>query len=147
MGRIFKSFLTVLCGAFWVLGQSQTFIDNYLNTPLIYTTVGSSANGVNKPRDLDFKPNSSDLWVANYGSSNGGTSVIFYNAGETNQTSQHRGDSHSSHFMVYPSAIAFSDIGEWGCTSEIKNTSSPNSTFMGSALWSGDTSIYARVFQ
>lgn len=126
---------------------AQNFIDKYLSDPLVYTTIGTSANGLNQPKDLDFKPNSNELWVGNYGTSQGGSMVIFYNAGQPNQSVQYRKDSHSGHFMIYTSAIAFSDIGEWGCTSEIKSTASANSTFMGPGLWSADTNIFAKVFQ
>lgn len=127
--------------------KAQNFIDKYLTDPLAYTTIASSTNGISQPRDLDFKPNSNELWIANYGTGSGGSNVIIYNAGQSNQTSEYRMDSHAGHFFMYPSALAFSDIGEWASTSEIKNTASPASTFMGPALWSGDTSIHVRVFQ
>lgn len=137
-----------IMGCCWLqLGFSQNFIDKYLSDPLVYTIVANSSNSINKPRDLDFKPNSNELWVINYGTTNGGNVIILFNAGQPNQTSQYRKDSHTSHFMIYPSALAFSDIGEWASTSEIKNTSSPSSTFMGPSLWSGDTNITAKVFQ
>ena len=126
---------------------SQSFIDKYLTDPLVYTTIANSSNSINKPRDLDFKPNTNELWVVNYGTTNGGNVVIVYNAGQPNQSSQYRKDSHTGHFMMYPSALAFSDNGEWGSTGEIKNTASASSTFMGPSLWSGDTNITAKVFQ
>lgn len=126
---------------------SQNFIDKYLTDPLVYTTIGNSTQQVNLPKDLDFKPNTNELWVGNYGTTSGGSVVIFYNAGETNQTFQYRKDSHSSHFMRFTSAIAMGDNGEWANTSEIQNTSSPTSTFMGPSLWTSDTNIFAKVFQ
>ena len=132
---------------FSIQGFSQNYIDKYLTDPLTYSVIGNSSNSVNKPRDLDFKPNTNELWVINYGTSQGGSAVIFYNAGEINQISQYRKDSHTSHFMVYPSALAFSQNGEWASTGEIKSTASANSTFMGPSLWSGDTNITAKVFQ
>jgi hypothetical protein len=73
--------------------------------------------------------------------------VIIYNAGETNQSSQYRMDTHTGHFMIYPSGIAFGDNGNFANVNEIKSTAGPTSTFMGPALWTSDTSIYARVFQ
>lgn len=126
---------------------SQNFIDKYLSDPLTYSVIGNASNNVNKPRDLDFKPHTNELWVVNYGTNQGGSVVVFYEAGQVNQTSQYRKDSHTGHFMIYPSALAFSSNGEWASTNEIKSTGSPNSTFMGPSLWSGDTSITARVFQ
>ncbi len=111
------------------------------------TVIGSSSNLVNQPRDLDFKPNSNELWVCNYGTSAGGSMVVFFDAGQGNQTSQYRKDSHSGHFMIYPSAIAFGDIGQWAGVNEIQNTNPSSATFMGPGLWLSDTSIFARVFQ
>lgn len=127
--------------------SAQNLIDNYLSGTISYSVIGTSADGVNSPRDLDFKPNSNELWVVNKGTSSGGSVSIFYKAGEAGQTSQYRKDSHSDHFMIYPSAIAFGDDGRWAGISEIKNTASASSTFMGPALWSSDTSIFARVSQ
>lgn len=137
------SVLALLEGNF----QAQNFIDRYLSNPVVFTTIASSVQGVNAPTDLDFRPGSNELWVSNRGDGNGSSMVIVYNAGKTNQSSQFRKDSHSSHFMVFGSSFAFSDIGQWAGVSEIKNTSDPSSTFMGPALWSADTSIFARVFQ
>ncbi len=139
------SFIGIVCADF--NASAQNYIDKYLTDPLTYTTIGTSANSLSSPKDLDFKPNTNELWVANYGTSNGGTMVIFYNAGQTNQTSQFRKDTHSSHFMRNTSAFAFGDNGEWACTSEIQNTNSNSPTFMGPALWLADTNIFARVFQ
>src|SRR5688572_1125577 len=87
----------------------QNLIDRYLTDPLTYTIVGTAINGLDQPTDLDFKPNSKELWVVNHGS-NGGSNVIFYNAGQNNQFSQYQKDSHTSHFMTNTSAMAFSDI-------------------------------------
>jgi hypothetical protein len=123
------------------------YLDNYLTSTVTLTTIGNTANQVNQPRDLDFKPNSNELWVCNYGAAQGGSMVTFYNAGLPNQTSQYRKDTHSGHFMVYPSAMAFGDNGEWAAVSEIQNTNTASPTFMGPALWLSDTSIFAKVFQ
>ncbi len=144
-----KTQLLVLfcCCCMAVANAQMNYLDNYISNPITLTTIGNSANQISQPRDLDFKPNSNECWVANYGTSNGGTNVIFYNAGLPNQTSQYRKDTHTSHFMVYPSAFAFGDNGEWACVSEIQNTNSASPTFMGPALWLSDTSVFARVFQ
>ncbi len=132
-----------------LLSNAQTnYLDSYIGKTVALTTIGTIANQINQPRDLDFKPNSNELWVCNYGSSNGGNVVIFYNAGLANQKSQNRKDSHSSHFMDYPSSIAFGEDGRWASVGEIQNTAgNTTSTFMGPSLWSADTSIFARVFQ
>ena len=105
----------IIC-CFKQTGFSQNYLDKYLSDPLTYTTIANSSNSINKPRDLDFKPNSNELWVVNYGSSQGGNLSIVYNAGQNNQTVQYRKDSHTSHFMMYPSALAFSEIGNFSGT-------------------------------
>ncbi|MBL7965181.1 MAG: hypothetical protein JNM31_15205 [Flavobacteriales bacterium] len=126
---------------------AQLAIDRYLTDPLTYTTVVSASNQVSNPRDLDFKPNTHELWVMMRGGSNGGDMVIVNNAGLPGQSSIYKKDSHSGHFMVQASAMAFSENGEWAAVSEIQNTASPTSTFMGPALWTGDRDIFATVFQ
>jgi hypothetical protein len=126
---------------------AQQYIDNYLSGTPTYTTIANFSNSVNQPRDLDFKPNTHELWVANKGTSNGSTMLIIYDAGAPSQSMDLRMDSHSGHFMVFPTAFTFGDNGNWANTNEIKNTASPSSTFMGPALWTGDTSIFAKVFQ
>ena len=131
-----------------VTTKAQTnYLDNYINSTVALTTIGTSSNQLNQPRDLDFKPNTNELWVCNYGNTNGGTVVIFYNAGLPNQTNEFRHDDHSDHFFIYPSAIAFSDNGQFGAVSEIQNSDVNSPTFMGPSLWLSDTSIFARLFQ
>lgn len=127
--------------------NSQNYIDRYLSNPVSVTVIGTSSNGISVPNDLDFRPNSNELWVANRGDAGGGSITIFYNAGLSNQVIENRKDSHSGHFMPFTSALAFSEQGEWATSNEIKNTADPSSTFMGPALWSADTNIFARVFQ
>lgn len=130
-----------------VMAQSN-FLDNYIGAPVTPTVIASfTPQGVLAPTDLDFKPNSNELWIANYGTSNGGSTVIIYNAGLPGQSSEYRKDTHTSHFMIYPSAFAFGDDGFWANTNEIQSTNGPTSTFMGPALWTSDTAIFARVFQ
>ncbi|MDQ3110282.1 MAG: T9SS type A sorting domain-containing protein [Bacteroidota bacterium] len=140
-----KALLLLLCAGYQML-PAQNYLDRYLTDVLTYTTVGSTANQINAPRDLDVKPNTNEIWVGNNGTSAGGSFVIFYNAGLPNQSSQYRKDTHADHFDRYTSAFAFSDIGEFGTIGENQN-SSAGSTFMGPSLWSLDTNIFARVFQ
>ena len=79
---------------------SQNYLDNYMTGTPTYTTIGSSANSVSAPTDLDFKPNSNELWVVNKGTeSSGGSVVIFSNAGFSNQTSSYKKDGNAWHFM------------------------------------------------
>ncbi len=130
------------------VSEAQTnYLDSYIGNIVTPTVIATSSNQLNQPQDLDFKPGTNELWICQYGNSNGGTMNIFYNAGTPTQSNQLRKDSHAAHFFYYPSAIAFSQNGELGNTNEIQNTSSPTSTFMGPALWNTDTAIFARVFQ
>ena len=138
--------LLLLCCPF-AATFSQSYLDNYINTAFTVTVIGNSTHGVAAPRDLDFKPHTNELWVLNYGNSNGSSHVIFYNAGTPDQTNQYRKDTHSGHFMVYSTAFAFGDSSEFANLSEIQHTNASIPTFMGPALWSADTAIYARVFQ
>src|SRR5688572_20916653 len=133
MKNLFST-LAACCSIALVTAQPNC-LDQYVGATVTPTVIASSTNQVNQPRDLDFKPKSNELWVANYGTTNGGSMVIIYNAGQPNQTSQYRKDSHSGHFMIYPSAIAFGDDGFWAGVSEIRSTAGPTSTFMGPALW------------
>lgn len=141
-------YFTIVLGCCITMAKAQTnYLDNYIGSSITLTTIGTSANSLNKPTDLDFKPNSNELWVCQYGTASGGNNVIFYNAGLPTQTSQYRKDTHTSHFMKYPSAMAMGDDGMWACVSEIQSTGSATSTFMGPTLWTSDTSVFARVFQ
>ncbi|MBL7938809.1 MAG: T9SS type A sorting domain-containing protein [Flavobacteriales bacterium] len=122
-------------------------LDRYLTDPLTYTNIVTASDEVSQPRDLDFKPNSNELWVLNKGTSNGSSVVIVHHAGMPEQTEEYRKDTHSGHFTITGSAMAFSENGEWAAVSEVQSTAGGNSTFMGPALWSGDPNIYAEVFQ
>lgn len=145
MKKAIYSLLMVCC--INTAANAQNFLDNYIGAVVTPTVIANNANQVNQPQDLDFKPNTNELWIANRGTANGGSVVIIYNAGLPNQTSQLRQDSHTGHFMRFPPAIAFGDDGFWACVSEIQSTAGGNSTFMGPALWTGDTAITGRVFQ
>lgn len=139
-------FTLVVSSALCTGAFAQATIDRYLTDPLTYTDIVTSVDQVNNPRDLDFKPHSNELWVMLRGTS-GGSFVIVRDAGLPGQTDQYKKDTHSSHFMVQASAMAFSDNGEFAAVSEVQNTASPTSTFMGPALWNADPNIFATVFQ
>lgn len=132
----------------FTISEAQVnYLDSYIGTTPTLTTVATSSNQLNQPRDLDFKPGTNELWVAQYGDGMGGTMDIFYNAGLPSQSNQLRHDSHSDHFFYYPPAIAFSNIGEFGAVSEIQNTNASSPTFMGPSLWLADTNIFAKIWQ
>ncbi|MBP7407559.1 MAG: hypothetical protein KA941_02255 [Flavobacteriales bacterium] len=144
MKQLFTIVIASACcsGAF-----AQAAIDRYLTDPLTYTTIVTATDQVSNPRDLDFKPKTNELWVMLRGTGAGGAMVIVSNAGLPNQTDVYKKDTHSGHFMIQASAMAFSDNGEFAAVSEVQNTASPTSTFMGPALWDADPNIFATVFQ
>ncbi|MCA6362970.1 MAG: T9SS type A sorting domain-containing protein [Bacteroidetes bacterium] len=124
--------------------SGQHYIDRYLTSTPVLTEVGNSSNQINNPTDLDVKPGTNEIWVCNSVLS-GGSVVIFYDAGLPSQISQFRKDSHSSHFMPKSTSLAFAENGEFATTQDVLTTNS--GAFMGPTLWSGDTSVYANVFQ
>lgn len=139
--------ISALCLCCCAVMAQTNYLDNYIGASVTLTTIATSSNSISQPRDLDFKPNSNELWVCQYGNSAGGTMDIFYDAGLPTQTNQLRHDDHSDHFFYYPSAIAFGDNGQFANTNEIQNSNASTPTFMGPALWLSDTAIYARVWQ
>src|SRR6185436_2419412 len=126
-------FSLTFCCCITLANAQNNYLDNYIGATVTPTVIAVHSDSLDQPRDLDFKPNTNELWVCNYGGSNGGNMVIFYNAGLSNQTSEYRKDTHTSHFMRFPSAFAFGDDGKLACTSEIQNTNSGSPTFMGPA--------------
>jgi hypothetical protein len=138
--------ITSIIVAFSPVLKAQTIIDSYLKATPTYTTIGSSANKIAAPRDLDFKPNSNELWIVNNGTTStpGSATVTFYNPGKSNQLSRWRRDSNSGHFLRMGSAIAFGDNGLWANSNESDNG---GDMFMGPALWPSDSTIYTKVHQ
>ncbi len=138
--------VALLCGTYTAVSAQNT-LDNYFTSTNTYTEVGNSSNSLTAPHDIDFVPGRpNEFWVLNK-EANGGSVVIFFNAGQPNQFSQFRRDSHNDHFMARAVAIAMGENNEFVSAQEIKNTASSSSTFMGPALWSSDTSIFARLHQ
>lgn len=125
---------------------AQNALDQYFTGTNNLRVIGNASTGLVNPQDLDFVPGTNTWWVLNY-EANSGSMVIFYDAGKTSQSSEFRRDSHSAHFMIRPSALAIGDNGNFATTQDIQNTNPNAATFMGPALWSTDTSIFARQEQ
>lgn len=122
-------------------------IDGYLNTIPVVTTVNTGADNLNKPTDLDFYPilAKNELWVINQRvESDGGSTTTFYNVGESDQSSLHRVDGNSWHFMSLPTGIAFSENGNFGNSAGVQDANHGGGTFTGPSLWSSDPDIYAQ---
>ncbi len=126
--------------------NAQNAIDKYLTGSNNFKVIGSASDGLINPQDLDFEPSTNTWWVLNYEGNTGSVS-IFFDANKPTQTSEFRRDSHAGHFMIRASAIAIGDNGNFATVHEVQNTNSQSPTFMGPALWSTDTSIFARLEQ
>ncbi|PSR04735.1 MAG: hypothetical protein BRD50_02975 [Bacteroidetes bacterium SW_11_45_7] len=112
--------------------------------------IGTSKDGLENPTDLAFHPdtNRRELWAVNRGSeANGGSTVTFHAAGKAGQWPDKRQDWNAWHFMSLPTGIAFSDDnGNFATASGVYDANhNGGSPFTGPALWTSDTSIYARV--
>ena len=78
----------------------------------------------------------------------GGSTVIYFEAGLDEQTSEYRKDVASSHFMNTASSMAFDDEGFFANSIECKDgNNNPTGFFAGPTLWDADLSIYAEVNQ
>ena len=101
--------------------QSQNIIDAYLIGNYTTTLMGTQAQGLILPRDLDFHKDverQNELWVINEnnldGRNHGGSTVTYYDAGQETQWAEYRKYSYSGHFMNTSSAIAMSKNGTFG---------------------------------
>ena len=134
--------------------QSQNIIDAYLIGNYTTTLMGTQAQGLILPRDLDFHKDverQNELWVINEnnldGRNHGGSTVTYYDAGQETQWTEYRRDSYSGHFMHTASAIAMSENGTFGNTLDCQDANDSDGYFTGPVLWDSDTSVYARVNQ
>ncbi|MBK8965212.1 MAG: T9SS type A sorting domain-containing protein [Lewinellaceae bacterium] len=122
-------------------------IDRYLADSVVIKTVGTSADGLDKPRDLAFAPTPAPtLWVVNKKTeSSGGSTVTYFDAGLPTQDARLKKDQNSWHFMSLPTGIAFSYNGNFATSPGVldANHQGGGAHFTGPALWSSDWSIYA----
>ena len=123
-------------------------IDQYLGVTPIEIEIGNSSHQLNKPTDLDFHPvlSRKELWVINKRTEQqGGSTVTYHNAGETNQTNVHKVDGNAWHFMSLPTGIAFGENGNFANSPGVFDANHNGGTpFTGPALWSSDPLIYAQ---
>jgi hypothetical protein len=101
---------------------------------------------ISKPTDLEFNPTrKGELWIINEGTeSTGGTTVRIPDISASQFVYDFRKDENSWHFMALPTALAFSNNGDWATTTGILDANRKGGSFTGPALWSGDLNIYAR---
>lgn len=105
--------------------------------------IGTSAQGLNVPRDLAFDPeNPSRLWVVNRADD---STSIWLDVDDPDAEVIHRIDPFAEHFMEEVSSIAFGAPGFFGTCQESDNRyngqAAPNG-FMGPSLWSSDLEVY-----
>ena len=122
-------------------------IDQYLSG-YKDTVLGTSADGLDDPKDLDFHPalGRSELWVINHKTENsGGNTVTYFNAGRAGQNSLLRQDANAWHFMSLPTGIAFSENGNFANSPGVFDANhNGGGAFTGPSLWSSDPAIYAQ---
>jgi len=103
--------------------------------------LATSDDGLTNPRDLDFHPQTGDLWVVNKNE----TMTVLFDADTSDVSTQHWTNG-SAHFFAVPSGISFDEDGDWASSQETDDlTQGPNGTpadFMGPTLWTGDLSLY-----
>lgn len=113
-----------------------------------FTVIGTAADGLANPRDLDFHPwRPDELWTVN--EANDGV-VIYFGAGTDAQSSEARVDAWADHFMAHVSSIAMGDDDTFGTCQESNNdwdgTQAPDG-HMGPTLWPSDLEVFAKVNQ
>ena len=115
-----------------------------INNTFTYEVIVNSSNQIDQPRDLDFHPNG-DLWITNTGTENsGGSTVKVINPAMASQSSLWEQDGNAWHFMSLPSAIAFSDNGNFATSTSVLDANHGGNQFTGPTLWSSDPLIYAK---
>jgi hypothetical protein len=114
-----------------------------------FTVIGTADDGLNAPRDLAFSPGAPEqLWTFNmliHGT------VIFFEPGSEQQTSEVRVDAYGEHFMARVSSAAFGDNGNFASCQESRDEwnvgpQDPDD-FMGPTLWPASLEIFAVVGQ
>jgi hypothetical protein len=114
-----------------------------------FTVIGTAADGLSAPRDLAFAPGApNQLWTFN--TAIHGT-VIYFDPGTEQQSSEVRVDAYGQHFMAFVSSAAFGDNGNFSSCQESHDEwnvgpQEPDD-FMGPTLWSADLDIFAVVGQ
>jgi len=119
-----------------------------VNSTFVYEVIVNSSNQIDQPRDLDFHPNG-DLWVINTGLEDsgpnpGGSTVKITNPGMVSQSSLWEQDGNAWHFMSLPSAISFSNNGNFATSTSVLDANHGGNQFTGPTLWSSDPLIYAK---
>lgn len=109
----------------------------------VTVVVTADQAGLDRPMDLAFNPRSpAQLWVVNQNTN--GMSLIT-DVGTEAQAAQFFTSLGSDHFCVAPSALAFSDFGNFGTAQDTDDLTQGNLTpadFMGPVLWDDNLNIF-----
>jgi hypothetical protein len=111
-----------------------------------FVEIASSINQLNRPNDVAFGTlRENEIWILNERTSNtGGSTLIITNPGEQNESMDYRVDGNAWHFMSLPTALAWSNNGNWFTSPGILDANHSGGTFTGPTLWSGDLDVYAK---
>ena len=122
-----------------LMGYQQHIMDE-----VEWRVIGTAADGLNGPRDLDFNPeNPGELWVVNQLDDSTST---FFDVGTDEQSVVHRVDSFAMHFMEEVASISFRSGNMFATCQESRNTynnQAPANNFMGPSLWPADLDTYS----
>lgn len=123
-------------------------VDSYLAGLNKVTEIGTYMDYLNKPTDIDFHPvlSRKELWVVNKRTeSQGGSTVIFSDAGTSSQSRVQKVDGNAWHFMSLPTGIAFGENENFATSPGVYDANHDGGApFTGPALWSSDPAIYAQ---
>lgn len=132
------------------LATSSEYIDRYLITSPIVTTVAGPTDGIMEPIDLDFNRSplsGRDLWVV-MGDKGGHAVAVVHDATSARPTVRTRKDSRASHFMWRTLGIAMGTNGSFATAQNGEpGDGDMNYMFMGPTLWSSDTAVFASRYQ
>ncbi len=141
----------LIMGAFCLMAATtmygQSDVDYLVSgDPLEFSELGNAVDDLDNPMDLDFNRDEgreNELWVLN-GGEIGGTTVIFYDPGTSDQNTLFLRDGNARHFMANSSAISFSDNETFGTAQNVLDANFQGGSFTGPSLWSTDLDIYAQ---
>jgi hypothetical protein len=110
-----------------------------------FTLVADINQYILQPQDLDFDPlKPEQLWIVNHGTINtGGSTVMLTNPGTPLMAADWRQDGNAWHFMLLPTALAFSTNGNWATSPGALDANHNGGRYTGPALWSSNLNIYA----
>ena len=127
--------------------ETPNIIVNLLSGTLNYKLVADEADLVDKPTDLDFFPiaGKNELWICNERNQDlGGSLTILSKAGKTNQQIKQIVDFNAKESMALPTAIAFSENGNYATASGIQDIYQNEGTYAGPTLWSSNEELIAQ---